>query len=236
MEGQHHNKQASKARGKEEPHHRSRSFRRIKHPIVEEAQTNMEDLNAAPKCLPTHSSHLQRFNNFHGMLCSPRTAQRCITALTGNILFMPSNYKVKGIRHYLVTDLNIWTYYGLVFASLTGLSTLLGLTRTIKVEENLNIGINCPEFESDPDILQIVVSPTASSTTHSHAKAKVIRRYSYHFLLPMFRVQMFHVISDDAPEKMHLVEIFDAKNGLSSVYALTGFLLVSFFVSQRRHT
>lgn len=185
---------------------------------------------------------MNRFSSFHGMLCSPRLAQECISNLTGTILFMPSNYKKKGIRHYLYTDLNVWTYYGLVFASLTGLSTLLGLTQTLRTEENLTHGVNCPEFENDPEIYQIVLDPTSSHHTaytapppHSQEgilmrrRAKVIRLFSYYFSLPMIRVQMFHVIDEDAPEKLHLVEIFEVKNRLSSVYALSGFLFASFY-------
>jgi hypothetical protein len=195
-------------------------------------------------------SVLSRFTRFHGMLCSPADARLCIADLTGSILFMPAHYKNKGIRSYLCTNLNLLVYYSLVLASFTGLSTLLGVTDIVCVEENLDDGLRIPEFESDPEILHVVLHPdtisldtgvdstdmrTDSVTEYSNSTscndAKVIRRFAYNFRLPMISVQMFHVISDRNPEVLHLVEIYETKNRLSFIFFFGGFLVASYKLS-----
>ena len=170
---------------------------------------------------------LYRFNAFHGMLCSPGDAAKCISDLSGGILFMPSDYKKKGVRNYLCGTLNLWTYYGLVVSSFTGLSTLLSLTETIAVEENFTDGLSCPEIENDPDIYDALMSSECTGRTHP----KVVRMFSYRFVLPMINVKMFHIIDDDKPEKLHLVEIYQKENRLNSIYAFGTFLVASYLTT-----
>lgn len=102
---------------------------------------------------------LHQFQCFHGMHCSPSTAQKCIQCFVqrddnthanrnslegsstnsiagGSILFLPSEHTDDEIHlcecH---RTLNIFTYYALVLSSFTGLSTILGLTKIICCEE-----------------------------------------------------------------------------------------------------
>jgi len=105
-----------------------------------------------------------QYECFHGMVCSPSTAQKCIHSFvsnhnttllnkdrqqkkpndknnrnsigSGSILFLPSNYSNDEIHVYdCCHTLTIVTYYALVLLSFTGLSTLLGLTDIICSEE-----------------------------------------------------------------------------------------------------
>ena len=166
------------------------------------------------------------FAHFHGMLCSPRTAKACIKAFNGKILFMPRNYAAKGLGHYEVTSLNIFTYYGLVLQSFTGLSTLLGLTNVVKSLETASMGssssssgVSCssslPEVEWTDDITSEIQSylsshstTTASSSTPSTAATTVVcRKFEYYFRLPMITVSMYHLYTPH-DDKLHLVEIY----------------------------
>jgi len=102
---------------------------------------------------------LHQFQCFHGMYCSPSTAQKCIQCFVtrnekshtskqrpegsstnsvagGSILFLPSEHTDNEIHLYeCYRTLNICSYYALVLASFTGLSTILGLTKVICSEE-----------------------------------------------------------------------------------------------------
>eukprot|EP00951_Prasinocladus_malaysianus_P030985 scaffold294701_cov46-Prasinocladus_malaysianus.AAC.1 len=42
-----------------------------------------------PQAQPT----LEEYRRFHGMLIGPRSAQRCISSISGHVLFMPCSYK-----------------------------------------------------------------------------------------------------------------------------------------------
>ncbi len=106
---------------------------------------------------------LSNFNTFHSMRADPFTANKCIKSFTTNkgcILFMPSSYsqtdnqtKSGSARtstcssrsileeinlHDASNSLNLISYYALVIASFTGMSTILGLTQSIKVVEFAN--------------------------------------------------------------------------------------------------
>eukprot|EP00603_Paraphysomonas_imperforata_P001620 CAMPEP_0114418516 /NCGR_PEP_ID=MMETSP0103-20121206/3538_1 /TAXON_ID=37642 ORGANISM="Paraphysomonas imperforata, Strain PA2" /NCGR_SAMPLE_ID=MMETSP0103 /ASSEMBLY_ACC=CAM_ASM_000201 /LENGTH=113 /DNA_ID=CAMNT_0001586879 /DNA_START=215 /DNA_END=559 /DNA_ORIENTATION=- len=113
------------------------------------------------------------------------------------------------------------------------------MTNILSVEENLDKGISVPEFDADPEILQVVMNPETDSAsplqtlTTSPDTVKVIRRFAYNFRLPMISVQMFHVVSEKDPNALHLVEIFEARSRLSTLYAFGGFLLASYWVSKR---
>jgi len=70
------------------------------------------------------------FSDFHGMLCSPSTARRCIKSFTGSVLFLPFNKFESATSSDLIpkSSLNLFTYYAMVIYSCTGISSLLGLT------------------------------------------------------------------------------------------------------------
>mmetsp|Transcript_28281 Transcript_28281/g.44114 ORF Transcript_28281/g.44114 Transcript_28281/m.44114 type:complete len:152 (+) Transcript_28281:749-1204(+) len=86
---------------------------------------------------------LTDYTNFHGMLIRPRKAQACIQSFKGCILFMPSDYgrdsatfPLQDWSPFEVRSLNLWSYFALVFFSLTGLSTLLNFTKTLDARES----------------------------------------------------------------------------------------------------
>ncbi|KAJ1421726.1 hypothetical protein B484DRAFT_399344 [Ochromonadaceae sp. CCMP2298] len=142
---------------------------------------------------------LPEFTRFHGMLCGPSASQRCIDAFDGRILFMPSNYKKRGIAAYEERGLNLLTYYSLVLSSLTGLSSLLCATTTITAEEDM-AGISDPIVTAD--------------ITNYLGTSLIVRRFEYHFWLPGIRVKMWHLLADG---KLTLLEIYQP---LDQLYAM----------------
>ncbi len=97
------------------------------------SETRAECKGAARMCLCALTR--QRARPVTSMLIAPGPAQRCIESFNGRILFMPSNYSrdastfpAAGLRSRWEPSLTLMTYYLLVLASLTGLSTLLGQT------------------------------------------------------------------------------------------------------------
>lgn len=171
------------------------------------------------------SPEMYDFIQFHGMLCSPRATRACIKAFNGKILFMPTNYEVtKGLAHYEVTGLNIFTYYGLVLQSFTGLSTLLGLTRVVKTLDsaarsssssgNSMASVSLPEAEWVDEITSEVQSyiitnhPASITPTTSPPSTVIVRRkFEFYFGLPMIAVRMYHLYTPH-DDKLHLVEIY----------------------------
>ena len=88
---------------------------------------------------------LADFTHFHGMLSRPTTAQRCIDAFSGTIVLLPNDYHGKANLpeyDYSGATLNLFSYYGLVLFSLTGLWTLLGWTRFLVARHEGNIKID----------------------------------------------------------------------------------------------
>lgn len=80
---------------------------------------------------------MQDYIDFHGMLCVPSVASKCIDSFNGKILFMPRDYKSKGIDRYCYSRISLIDYYTLVVYSLTGLSTLLNMTSLSHAEESM---------------------------------------------------------------------------------------------------
>ena len=146
---------------------------------------------------------MSEFVRFHSMLTFPWSAMRCVASVDGVILFMPTNYKERGIAAYHVSFLNTSVYYLLVLFSFTGISTALGMTEFLETSDNFEKGLESPEVTED--IKAFVVQ-------HSNAQLsslKVIRRFSFNFRIPGMKVKMFH-LSDGRPEgKLHLVEIYE---------------------------
>jgi hypothetical protein len=153
--------------------------------------------------MSANMASMNEFINFHGMLTSPSSAMRCVSSINGVILFMPSNYKDRGISAYQVTNLSTITYYLLVIFSFTGLSTKLQMTEFLESTEDLDKGLNSPEVTDD------IIAFISEQSDIPATELKVIRRFSYNFTLPGLKVKMFH-LSDCRPNgKLHLVEIYN---------------------------
>ncbi|KAJ3406031.1 hypothetical protein CcCBS67573_g01187 [Chytriomyces confervae] len=165
------------------------------------------------------AASLTDFTNFHGMLASPAASLRCIAAFKGAaVIFMPSNYKLKGISAYNYTNLTLTLYYSLVVFSFTGLSTLLGLTHFVRAEEALEKGVQGADTLVTPDIIAFLqASPRLSGVV---GELKVVRWFEYRFVVPGVKVHMFHVADSRLAEgKVHLVEIFDKDTLIPYIYA-----------------
>eukprot|EP00457_Paulinella_chromatophora_P016533 gb/GEZN01017360.1/.p1 GENE.gb/GEZN01017360.1/~~gb/GEZN01017360.1/.p1 ORF type:complete len:178 (-),score=14.77 gb/GEZN01017360.1/:267-776(-) len=165
---------------------------------------------------------------FHGMLISPSPAFACIQALNGRILFLPSHYKTYPLDSFEVSNLTAIKYYALVLLSLTGLSTLLGLTTFIDQTENVS-GISCAEISGSIKSYLAPDDPTL----------KVIRRFQYDFMLPGVKVKMFHLRGKD--KRIHLVEIYENNFNLYLFYGVALVVSIILFLSplvstQPRHS
>eukprot|EP00979_Chaetoceros_neogracilis_P012195 scaffold3156_cov268-Chaetoceros_neogracile.AAC.26 len=180
------------------------------------------------------------YDRFHRMIAGPFTAQRCIANLRRNhggcILFLPSDLPSADeiYLHDASSLLNLLSYYALVFASFTGLSTLLGLTQTIDIQEypftsgvpvwppskRVNVDILKSEVDTKVHVtdetLQYVQSHVESQNYSDHSGQVtlcVVRRYEYTFyLLGNLHVLMLHFVSSRCPETLHLVEVYHIKN------------------------
>ena len=116
----------------------------------------------------TTAPSLDEYTSFHGMLCKPRTAKRCIESFNNGVALFADQKEYYGngnddddndeTNHLNLSKFdfnnntvevgsglpfNIWTYYLLVVLSLTGLSSILRITQCLKaVEYNLNLDDN----------------------------------------------------------------------------------------------
>ena len=112
---------------------------------------------------------------------------------------------------YEVANLTVLKYYLLVLASITGLSTLLGLTQIIDAREGLE-----PEEAALAE--SHALHPSAPILDYVARRAggpiTLVRRFEYHFKLTDLRVVMLHYSSSGdaatgrAPA-LHLVEVYD---------------------------
>jgi hypothetical protein len=170
--------------------------------------------------------NLSEYNNFHGMLCSPRTASRCIQSFDGMILFMPSTYHTAPGTALATFDcsgfVTTFSYYLLVIISFTGLSTLLNMTIVRmavvvssdtpgKLNESLTALPN--DFTSEynanlriePDVLEYCKQYTGASSI------TLKRRFEYRFVLcGGLDVMMLHFVCNQ--NKLHLVEVYHFDN------------------------
>jgi len=148
------------------------------------------------------------YRNFHGMLCHPTIAQRCVESFTGTILFLPHDYTSPADHDFTRPLLTVFTYYLLVLLSLTGWSTLLG-------------GTTCHCAEGDPDPRSITTSLASRSDPslvfrkdcwdyiyqQSNCKTlKLSKRLEYEFLWGNLSVVMLHLVCEN--KKLHLVEVY----------------------------
>ena len=154
---------------------------------------------------------LGTYDAFHSMTCNVLNATICSLSLKGKVLFMPEKCEPNDYKRYTylgsLDGLSVIRYYLLVILSFTGLSTLLGMTKTKRSEESLVVGFACNEIT--PAVLQHLGIESENGL--------VIRRFEYDFGLPMLKVKMFHVL-DKATDKLHLVEIYERRNFLLQLY------------------
>lgn len=102
-----------------------------------------------------HKPSLKNYTAFHGMLCGPVEAHRCIQSFEGGVLLFASQEEYDAStgdlyefdHNDIPMRLNLWTYYLLVLGSLTGCCTALGCTKVIKA-------IECVDNDSDRDSLR----------------------------------------------------------------------------------
>lgn len=161
---------------------------------------------------------LTDYANFHGMLCAPSTAARCIESFaSGRILFMPSTYTPKTVPTFDCSAEGVLTslsYYMLVLLSLTGLSTLLHLTeftdaREFSLEDAKDAQASMtskhnPLLRVEPHVLEYCKQK-------SNANSMILkRRFEYKFKLVGLEVIMLHFLCDN--QKLHLVEVYHFKN------------------------
>mmetsp|Transcript_38534 Transcript_38534/g.44910 ORF Transcript_38534/g.44910 Transcript_38534/m.44910 type:complete len:224 (-) Transcript_38534:178-849(-) len=198
---------------------------------------------------------LEDFSNFHGMLCSPTTAKRCVDSFTGTVLFMPFYYKCneksfpnpfksggkKRVSHYEQSNVDPVLYYILVLISLTGLSTLLGLTDFIDVRETSKdedlVSKHDARLKVDPYILQYISRRVAYGGDNAEDESKVelpplklIRRFEYKFHIPQIEVVMLHFTSPapNGGELLHLVEVYKAPELLNQISRFLNKVIVWF--------
>jgi hypothetical protein len=163
---------------------------------------------------------LSDYTHFHGMLCRPETAARCIQSFAGGtILFMPSHYTPATLSSFDCSHKGVLTttsYYMLVLFSLTGMSTLLGWTdfRMAQEFEDATTQDAQPPLTSQyKECLRVEPSVLEYCKRHSSAEVLVLkRRFEYHFRLVGLEVVMLHFLCNH--NKLHLVEVYHFNNRL----------------------
>ncbi len=187
---------------------------------------------------------MKEYNLFHSMVAKPSIAQTCIDSFvksTGCILFMPSFHKDDEIYRYDASHdnaLTLWSYYALVLYSFTWLSTFLGMTDTIDIQDYTDSGgLTIWPFEDGkaaPAETKSSVNPRVHvrkcvfkyvqrhkemfnlKEKGADAKAgelKLQRRFEYNFRLSGgLNVIMLHLSSSDCPDVLHLVEVYEFTN------------------------
>lgn len=191
------------------------------------------------------SPSLEDYTHFHGMLCSPKTAARCIDSFDGISMIIPNTYSLQSsatvlLAKYDVTPpvLTTFSYYLLVFVSLTGLSTLFKRTKVRCAEEHLNQ----PVLSSISSISdnELVADDTVWSYVKGLAEVDDLilhRRFEFEFLGGMLTVVMFHLKCKQ--DRLHLVEVYSIKNKLLRSFAALIFDLkfkYALRVSQTTHS
>ena len=174
------------------------------------------------------------YRRFHGMFCGVDAARRCVASFDGTILFMPATYDPvafvdattkAGPLPFEVQRLTTAKYYLLVLGSLTGLCTLLGLTRTVDASEGL--GVVQPKAHS------LAVHPAVIESlkrrANAAADALLVRRFEFRFRLIGLSVAMHHYLTTEegGATRLNLVEVyaFDRKLCLAAAWAIAAILL-----------
>ena len=159
--------------------------------------------------LPT----LAEYTRFHGMHIGPAAARRCVASFSnGAIIFAPSTYDAAkdfsaedDVRSpYEVPLLTLGKYYALVLATLTGLSTMLGLTEILDAREDLDgVPLAPHPLYPGPAILAYVARRVG-------APLVAVRRFEYRFRLVGLRVVMLHYRTAK-DERLHLIEVYESR-------------------------
>ena len=157
------------------------------------------------------------FSAFHGMLCGPAIAARCVDSFNGTILFMPSTYEPDKFRNHRerlpheVKSLTLLKYYALVLFSLTGLCSMLRQTETLDANEDaaaLAASDDCGANRDHPlRVHPIVIHALASR----HGSAQLVRRFEYRFRLLGLHVCMYHFrgrVDGSQQDSLSLVEVY----------------------------
>ena len=157
------------------------------------------------------------YSAFHGMLCGPAIAARCVDSFNGTILFMPSTYEPDKFRNHRerlpheVKSLTLLKYYALVLFSLTGLCSMLRQTETLDANEDaaaLAASDDCGANRDHPlRVHPIVIHALASR----HGSAQLVRRFEYRFRLLGLHVCMYHFrgrVDGSQQDSLSLVEVF----------------------------
>ena len=178
---------------------------------------------------------IEQYHAFHSMLCSPRTAWECCESFTrggGCVMFLPSapdSSRTEGelSRGNFSARLGLVSYYALVVFTLTGLSTLLGLTDAVerrevgREEEGALLpgpgDAPTPRFGSARDPA-VVATPAIldyvrrrGGETDGKSQMRLIRRFEYDFRPVGLSVIMLHILSsgdDEGGDVLHLVEVY----------------------------
>ena len=172
---------------------------------------------------------LDDFTPFHAMVCSPNTASRCIQSFNGAVLFMPSSYNASTIQNFdCSATLNLISYYLLVLVSLTGLSTLLRVT---KYRETKEFDKDHLEEISDKWVskynsrLHVEEHVLDYCKKHTNSQTLYLKRhFEFQFQLFGLDVVMLHFVCDQ--NKLHLVEVYHFQHRLLQNLMAT---LISFF-------
>mmetsp|Transcript_26052 Transcript_26052/g.43465 ORF Transcript_26052/g.43465 Transcript_26052/m.43465 type:complete len:211 (+) Transcript_26052:43-675(+) len=164
------------------------------------------------------SPSLEDYTNFHGMLCSPMTAQRCIDSFDGGtVLFLPNTHCSNTIaKHDAAPVFSVLTYYLLVMFSLTGLSTLLKATKFRHAKEYSNqppvtgplASLSDRDLVVNESVCNFVKDQQRGETTMDDCLT-LERQFEYEFLGGL-SVVMFHLICQN--NRLHLVEVYQIKN------------------------
>jgi len=176
-----------------------------------------EQYQGHPCTMPSTKNHPAQFADFihfHRMLCKPATAQRCLDAFDGSIVFMP-NGTSRSLRIYEYPSglLALIFYYALVLCSLTGLFTLLQRTQIlIECEEN-HVPVHealRAEVAGKSNGVELMVE-TSRLLKHYNdlypdtTSLFVKRRFEYNFG-GLITVVMLHLTCNQG--RLHLLEIY----------------------------
>jgi hypothetical protein len=189
---------------------------------------------------------MKEYDLFHRMMAKPTIAKNCIKSFVksnGCILFLPSDHGDNEIYLYDASHgnaLSLISYYALVLFSFTGLSTILGMTDTVDIQDYSTSG-GLPIWPVEEvgkaaaltkSILnpQICVRDCALKYVQNHTETfhqkdgkscgkdsqktiKLQRRFEYNFrLCGGLNVIMLHLTSSDCPGVLHLVEVYKVQN------------------------
>lgn len=185
----------------------------------------------ATKCKDDAVPSLSEYDALHSMVCNPWSASKCLKSFDENLFFMPSSYDMDSLEKYRSSSVSLLAYYTLVFFSVTGLSTVLGLTKTVEVTEfdddespqvwpiqledqqqggdsNKNIddllkSKLVPDIAVDNCVFQYIEKRLAGRDGSNLGKFKITlkRRFEYSFGIVGLDVIMLHVESRRNDEK-----------------------------------